>query len=267
MGEPLPARRRYQSKRSGNSLPSVPARRTIVVQDAHLGQTPADVQTAFHRFLETVPGAGDTLLINGDLFDFWFEYRAVTPRKPFATLAALAAARARGVTIILVGGNHDRWGGDFLERDLGIRFISGSAYLELGGRRAWVTHGDGLTEQHLGGKIIHPITRSRVTRAVFRLLHPDFAFWLASKLSGRLADSTRNAAVLDRAARAQAEFAGTVLKRERDVQLVVMGHTHRPALVEVEPGRFYLNAGAWLDGFRYAVVNGDRITLERFASG
>src|SRR5439155_1357153 len=62
------------------SLGAVPSR-VLVVADAHLGQVPAAIESAFHRFLAAVPDLGQALLINGDLFDFWFEYRAVIPRR------------------------------------------------------------------------------------------------------------------------------------------------------------------------------------------
>src|SRR5258707_4235164 len=55
--------------------------RVLVVADAHLGQVPPAVASAFHRFLDAVPDLGDALVINGDLFDFWFEYRSVIPRR------------------------------------------------------------------------------------------------------------------------------------------------------------------------------------------
>ena len=131
------------------NIASVPTSRIVVVADAHLGQVPPTVAAAFHDFLDCVPQLGDHLLINGDLFDFWFEYRAVIPRKHFASVAKLQAVRARGIPVTFVGGNHDRWGGDFLRRDLGIAFHSGDAELELAGRRAFVAHGDGLWERPL----------------------------------------------------------------------------------------------------------------------
>jgi UDP-2,3-diacylglucosamine pyrophosphatase LpxH len=34
-----------------------------------------------------------------------------------------------------------------------------------------------------------------------------------------------------------------------------MGHTHRPVLTEPTPGRQYVNPGAWMDGYRYAVIS------------
>ena len=80
----------------------------IVVSDAHLSADSGDAGSAFHRFLEAVPDLGDHLVINGDLFEFWFTYRAVIPRAVFPTLAALAHVRKAGVRLTVTGGNHDR---------------------------------------------------------------------------------------------------------------------------------------------------------------
>ncbi|HXF94783.1 MAG TPA: UDP-2,3-diacylglucosamine diphosphatase, partial [Gemmatimonadales bacterium] len=228
------------------------------------GQVPAATAAAFHAFLDAVPDLGDALLIAGDLFDFWFEYRSVIPRKHFPTVAKLHGLRARGLPVTFVGGNHDRWGGEFLTRDLGITFYGGEAELELAGRRAFVAHGDGLTEQHWSGALMHRVTRHPVTIALFRALHPSLGFWLADKLSGTLADNTRDPAVLDRAARAQTRFARDLLARRPELSLVVLAHTHRPTLDTLPDGRAYLNPGAWLDGGRFAIVSPDGVELRTF---
>jgi UDP-2,3-diacylglucosamine hydrolase len=241
-----------------------PAGRVIVVADAHLGQVPPATEAAFHAFLDQVPRPGDHLLIAGDLFDFWFEYRAVIPRKHFASVARLQAVRARGIPITFVGGNHDRWGGAFLRNDLGIAFYGGEAVLELAGRHTFVAHGDGLTEQHWGGAVMHRVTRHPVTIALFRLLHPTIGFWIADLFSRHLADNTRDRAVLDRAAAAQRQWATDFLERRPEIGLVIMAHTHRPVVDTLPGGRVYLNPGAFLDGGRYAVVTQKEVELRRF---
>jgi len=235
--------------------------RVVVVGDSHLGSADPGDQTAFHDFLAAVPGMGSRLIITGDLFDFWFEYKFVIPRRPFATLARLAALAQAGVGIEVFGGNHDRWGGSFWSRDLGIPFHREGAELLLGGRRAWVIHGDGLTETKLGGRIIHRVTRHPLTVGTFRALHPDLGFWLANRLSGGLAEANRTEAAMDRAAAAQERYARAVLDRRPELDLVLMAHTHRPRLVEHRPGRFYLNAGQWMIERSYAVLDDDRIQL------
>lgn len=238
--------------------------RCFVVADAHLGQVPQAVEGALHAFLDRVPQPGDELLINGDLFDFWFEYATVVPRRHVATAMKLGSLVQRGIPVTFLGGNHDRWGGEFLRRDLGIRYFTGQAELELAGRRALVVHGDGLTEQHWGGVVTHWLLRQPATVALFRTFHPTVGDWIAHKLSGSLADSTKDRAVLDRAAAAQAIYATELLERRPDLSLVVMAHTHRPHLAQRPDGRAYVNPGAFLDAGRYAVVTPTAVQLRQF---
>ncbi len=236
----------------------------VVVGDAHLGSADPRDEQAFHDFLDAVPSVGHRLIITGDLFDFWFEYRAVIPRRPFPTLARLAELRRRGVAVEMFGGNHDRWGGSFWDRELGIPFHDAPAELDVAGRKTWIAHGDGLTETKLGGRLIHRITRNTVTIATFRALPPTLGFWLADRLSGGLAEANRSEAAIARAAEAQEAFARALLERRRDLALVIMAHTHRHRLVEHGPGRFYLNAGPWMIDRSYAIVSESEIRLKRW---
>jgi UDP-2,3-diacylglucosamine hydrolase len=251
-------------RRVGHLVSRVNAERVVVVGDAHLGSADPGDQSAFHELLAAVPRMARRLVITGDLFDFWFEYRFVIPRRPFPTLARLAALVDAGVAVEVFGGNHDRWGGSFWRRDLGIPFHREGAELELAGRRAWVVHGDGLTETRLGGRVIHRVTRHPLTVGTFRALHPDLGFWLASRLSGGLAEANRTEGAMDLAAGAQERYARALLDRRPELALVVMAHTHRARLVEHQPGRWYLNAGQWMVDRSYAVVDEERIRLLRW---
>ncbi|MEP7176365.1 MAG: hypothetical protein ABI860_07420, partial [Gemmatimonadales bacterium] len=60
---------------------------------------------------------------------------------------------------------------------------------------------------------------------------------------------------LAEAAARQGRWAAQRLAAEPSLGLVIMGHTHLPALEEPAAGRQYLNPGAWFDGFRYAVAS------------
>ena len=226
----------------------------VVVGDAHLGAVPPRIEEAMLDLLSKVPSLGDGLLVNGDLFDFWFAWRRAIPRGGFRVASALTQL-ARTIPVYMTGGNHDRWGDSFWDRDAGIHFGAEGIRFKVGAMDAFAIHGDGLAEQHWGARVMHRITRSPVTIAAFRSLPPDFGFWLVDRLSGKLADSTRDAAVLDRAAAAQAKWADAHLAQNPALGLLIMGHTHRTALSEVAPGRWYLNPGAWLDGLKYAIVN------------
>ena len=241
------------------TTPTGPESRVVVVGDAHLGSADLRDEEAFHEFLDAVPQIGSRLLIMGDLFDFWFEYRAVIPRRPFRTLTKLAVLVEKGVKVEIVGGNHDRWGGSFWAEDLKIPFHKDGIEMTLAGRSAYVHHGDGLAEQKLGGKLIHRITRSRLTLGVFRSLHPDFGFKLADRLSGGLAESNKTAAAMDGAAEAQEQYARALLKERPEIDVVLLAHTHRQRMVEEDLGRFYLNAGQWMVDRHYLVIGPEKI--------
>lgn len=235
--------------------------RVVVAGDAHLGVgDPAD-EGAFHDFLAAVPDIGTRLLLVGDLFDFWFEYRAVIPRRPFRTLTRLAALVERGVPVDFVAGNHDRWGGSFWSRDLGIPFHGDGADLALAGRKTCVVHGDGLSDFKLGARVLHRMLRSTVTTGIFGLLHPNLGFAIADRLSDLLGESNRSGAAADAAAHAQERWARALLDRRPEIQLVILGHTHRCALLEHAPGRWYLNAGQWMGDRHYAVITAETIRL------
>ncbi len=216
------------------------------------------------EFLERMPTLGDALLVNGDLFDFWFAWRRAIPRGGFRVASALAQL-ARKCPVFMTGGNHDRWGDSFWDRDAGVTFGAEGVRFTVGGMPTLAVHGDGLAEQHWSAKLMHRITRSRITIGAFRSLPPDLGFWLVDHLSGNLADSTRDAAVLDRAAAAQAAWADARMRDEPSLGLLILGHTHRTALREVAAKRWYLNPGAWLDGLKYAVANNSSVELKTFA--
>jgi UDP-2,3-diacylglucosamine hydrolase len=245
-----------------SSIPTLGSR-LVVLGDAHVGEPGAPGEEVMLAFLESVPALGDCLLINGDLFGFWFAWRSAIPRRGFRLATALAAL-ARRIPIAMTGGNHDRWGDSFWDRDAGILFGASGVRFRLGAIEVEARHGDGIAEQHWPARFMHRVTRHPAAVAVFRLVPPDVGFWLVDRLSGRLADSTRNPSVLDRAAAAQREWAEARLAHDPALGLLVLGHTHRPALTEPAPGRRYLNPGAWLDGLRYAVATEEAVELRQF---
>jgi len=236
----------------------------VVVSDAHLGVAPPAVEEGLLSFLEAVPDLGDCLLVNGDLFDFWYSYTRVIPRRGFHVAAALARLRRR-VPIVMVGGNHDRWGGDFWERDVGARFDPHRVTFEVGRRRVAALHGDGLAEPRLRATLLHRAINHPITARVYHAIHPEIGLRVVDWLSPRLGDHTPDAARLAQAAKRQREWAARLLAAEPDLGLVIMGHTHLPASAELEPGRHYLNAGAWFDGFRYALATETGVELRRFS--
>jgi UDP-2,3-diacylglucosamine hydrolase len=238
----------------------------VVVSDAHLGVTPPAVEEALVAFLDAVPTLGDCLLLNGDLFDFWFAYSRVVPRRGFQVAATLATL-ARRMPVLMVGGNHDRWGGDFWSRDLGLRFEPYRLTFQLGRMAVAAIHGDGLAEGRRRARILHRLIHHPATSAIYRILHPELGFRLVEALSPYLGDQETGEARLEAAAAHQRGWASQLLAREPGLGMVIMGHTHRPVLARMADGGTYLNPGAWFEGLRYAVATEDGAELRQFNPG
>lgn len=222
----------------------------LIASDIHLGAVPAATERAFRAFLRHAAEVSSGLLINGDLFDFWFEYRTVIPREHYRVLAALAEVVEGGLPVWFVGGNHDAWGGSFLEEVVGMKLVEGPVEMELAGRRALVAHGDGVGSGDLGYRAMKWMIRHPVTVAAFRSLHPDWGARVANRVSTTDEKAAGMDATLSRALHIR-RWAEAQLLARPELQLVVAGHSHHPEVVEVAPGRYYANAGDWIRSFTY----------------
>ena len=47
----------------------------LVASDVHLGTISAEQEDAFATWLDQAAEAASWIVLNGDIFDFWFEYR------------------------------------------------------------------------------------------------------------------------------------------------------------------------------------------------
>ena len=152
----------------------------VIISDIHLGVAAPEIERSFERFVRAVPSMARSLVINGDLFDFWFEWKTVIPRQGFRALAALADIREAGVEIVWVAGNHDCWGGDVLRDDVGVQYQLGAWDGEVGPWRARFEHGDGLRAiEDRRYRMVRPIMRSPLAIRLFGALHPDRATGIA----------------------------------------------------------------------------------------
>jgi UDP-2,3-diacylglucosamine hydrolase len=228
-------------------------RPAYIASDIHLGAVPVATERAFVDFLRHVRDAASSLLVAGDLFDFWFEYGPIIPGRHFRVLAALAEVAEAGVPVTLAGGNHDAWGGRFLTEEVGIEYHADPFRIILSGRRALVAHGDGVGRGDLKYRMLKTLLRSRATIAGFRAIHPEIGLRIAGAVSSTEAKSTGDGGAAGRARHIET-WALAQLEAEPALELVVCGHAHQPAITGVGNNRYYLNAGDWITDFTYITV-------------
>ncbi len=232
----------------------------IIVSDAHLGVASPQIERSFVSFLRGLRGEASSLIINGDLFDFWFEWKTVIPRRSFRALAALADLKDAGVDILWVAGNHDCWGGEVLREDVGINYIVGPWEGTVAGWNVRIEHGDGLRDREdRGYRMIRPVMRHPLAIKAFRLLHPD----LASKLAQGSSNASRTYRARDEG-RGLRAYAKQELIKAKDLDLLVYGHSHVPTLERMESGGVFGNAGSWLDAPTYLRLTDEAIELRKW---
>lgn len=232
----------------------------VFLSDAHLGaesrEREAPREARLHSFLGALPGRASSLVIVGDLFDFWFEYRTAIPRRAFPTLAALQRLREAGIDVQYLNGNHDFWLGTFMRETLGIRTTDQPVTIEQQGRRLWVHHGDGLVGGDLGYRVLKKVIRSPLSIGLYGLLHPDAGIPLAHAVS-RWSRRSRGHGPL-RAERLWREIAQPRFAEGYDGVLV--GHFHH-VHEQREDGREFFVLGDWIDHFTYAELEDGRLSL------
>lgn len=231
-----------------------------VFSDAHLGVRGSDVEAATLAFLRHVARSAGSLVINGDLFEFWFEWTHVIPRRGFRVLAALADVREAGVPIAMLAGNHDCWGGDVLRRDVGVDYRLTPLTGVIAGWHAWIEHGDGLRHEDAPYRRLRAVIRHPLAKRAFRMLPPDAASGLAHGSS----HASRMHSAADEGAGLR-NVAFTRLESTPGLELVIYGHSHVAHLERAAGGGVYANPGPWLTDQSYLVVTDDRIALRRWS--
>ena len=225
-----------------------------IASDAHLGAVPREREIAFASWLRFAAERASHIVLNGDVFDFWFEYRHAIPRGHTRVLGALAEIVDAGVPVTFLGGNHDWWGGSYLAEEIGVAFHQDPVQLQLAGRPTFVAHGDGLGKGDLGYRIMRLLLRGRPTCWAFRWLHPDVGAWVA----GLVSQSEHRAGPPDEGDRGRAKaleaWALQKLDEDRGIDIVILGHTHIPSVTDAG-GRYYVNPGDWIRYSSYAVID------------
>lgn len=228
----------------------------VFVSDAHIRKDNSYRARVFRRFLKDIGPRMDTLYILGDLFEFWFEYRIVFPKDYFKTLALLYNMTQHGVIVHYVLGNHEVMTGSLLT-DFGFQVHRDSIVQTIENRRVFIAHGHKV-DRRLWTTAWELILTSNLNHRLYELIHPDIGVFLAQGIAYLSRKQRRSP---HRASMLLERFAKRKLK---DVDLVVLAHSHIPVLREYNGRRYYINTGNWVTDFSYGVIDNERVALEYY---
>lgn len=239
------------------------------ISDCHLGYgSDRDADRARERRLlvvldkiadEAKSGNAAGLFIVGDLFDSWFEYRQVIPKRHVRAIAMLAKIREY-IPVEYLMGNHDFGHKDYFEKELNIPIHSGDIEKVLNGKRLYIAHGDGKALNDTGYIILRSILRNKFLLWLYSWLHPDIGIWIAERMSGgsRAYTDNRDALQKQDGLRIYAEK-----KIAEGFDYVIMGHRHKAEMADIEGKGTYINLGDWLKSYTYGVFDENGFRIEQ----
>jgi UDP-2,3-diacylglucosamine hydrolase len=225
-----------------------------VIGDVHLGVASPDAERDVRQLLRELPARARSLVIMGDLFDFWFAWKFAMPRTGFRVLAALADLHDAGIPVLWIGGNHDCWGGSALMAETGATYTLDPWRGAIGPWDALLAHGDGLREvEDRPYRRLRTVLRHPLSIAAYSLLHPN----LATRLAMASSKTSRKGRARDGGAGLLA-VGTTALEAAAGPTLALHGHSHVPTLVRGGRG-VYGNSGAWYLDQQYLSITDDAI--------
>ena len=203
---------------------------TLFISDLHLEESRPDITGAFLGFLKTHAMGVEQLYILGDFFEAWIGDDERTPLQE-QVAAALREVRDSGTEIFLMHGNRDFLiGNDYCER-AGATLLDDPTVIDLYGTPALLMHGDSLCTADVEYQKFRANMRNPQMQKMM----------LARPLADRqqMARQLRQMSMAKNQGKAEDIMDVTpeeVVKEleHHGVQLMIHGHTHRPAIHDLE---------------------------------
>ncbi len=218
----------------------------IVISDTHIkfieNEEDRERRERVTSFLQNLPQDTDLLVLNGDIFDLWFDWNSVIIAGYYDFIHVLKSVIMRGIRVVMLAGNHDFWFNGFLER-LGIEIYSDYFIMIDNQRKFYFTHGDKHTTNDFRYFVFRNLLRNPVTKFIFNLVHPELSLNIGKRLSRSTKERQDPPEIIQKKNQGLVDYAKKKLKD--DYQLVIMGHTHNPQKLEFTDG-CYLNSGDWI---------------------
>jgi len=205
---------------------------TLFISDLHLEAERPDIADQFLKFLQTDASEADDLYILGDLFEVWVGDD--DPNAHYVTIKrALRKLVDSGIPVFFMHGNRDFMIGQKFANETGVRILEDPHKVLMYGQHALLSHGDALCTDDVQYQRIRKMTRD-----------PD---WQATILARPLKDRLRMAEEARRQSLEQTiNLSMEIMDVNQDavkkiiqsfkVDILLHGHTHRPAIHDVDLG-------------------------------
>jgi UDP-2,3-diacylglucosamine hydrolase len=233
----------------------------VFISDLHLMPQKPEAMNLFIRFADEVAAKADTLYILGDFLEIWWgdDEPATDYADVFRCLTELSTIH--DTNIYLMHGNRDFLIGEALAERCHFKIIPDPTRIILQGRNALLMHGDTLCTDDVDYQKFRQMVRNPLWQQQVLSKSLEERYQLAKSIrdSSKQAVTEKEESIMDVN---QKETERVFI--ENNVDLIIHGHTHRPAIHHQsinnrDTTRIVL--GDWHDTARYLRVN-DESELE-----
>jgi UDP-2,3-diacylglucosamine hydrolase len=206
---------------------------TLFISDLHLDGTRPDISAQFLGFLEREARNAEALYILGDLFEAWIGDDDPDPDKR-RVIQGLRGVTSAGVKTYFIHGNRDFLIGKAFCRETGIELLADGTVIDLYGRRVLLMHGDLLCIDDHAYQRLRRIVRNPIVQFVMRSLTLRQRQKLAERMRAGSKDHIKS---MDMAAPQIMDVNQDEVRRTLQrfgVDCIIHGHTHRPAVHELQ---------------------------------
>lgn len=211
---------------SSPSQQAQPATVALFVSDLHLtAAMPKTVET-FFRFLREQAAHSNALYLLGDIFEYWVGDDDIDDPFNSSVVEAIRAVSAQGVAVYWLAGNRDFLVGEHFAQACGATLLAEPHITTIAGQRMLLVHGDAQCTDDAAYMAFRKQVRNPAVQQTF-LSHSleQRKLMLASMREGsRDAQRGMQADIMDVNPQAIDQ-----LFVENKVNLIIHGHTHKPA--------------------------------------
>lgn len=183
-------------------------------------------------FLDNETTGADALYILGDLFEFWLG-DDVPSTCSMEVAAAMSRLVDKGLPCYFIHGNRDFLLQDAYAYSAGLTLLPEEHVIDLYGERVLLMHGDSLCTDDLPYQQFRTMVRNPAWQQEFLARPPQERLQIALQARDASAEHKGNVemAIMD----VNATEVDSAFERH-DVQKMIHGHTHRPAIHDLAVG-------------------------------
>ncbi|MDX1507105.1 MAG: UDP-2,3-diacylglucosamine diphosphatase [Woeseiaceae bacterium] len=203
---------------------------TLFISDLHLEAERPDIGRQLLDFLDGEAASAEALYILGDLFESWVGDD--DPDEHYAEIkAALKKLVDSGVPVYFMHGNRDFMVGVDFAHETGVQILPDPYEVELYGDSVLLSHGDALCTDDEEYQQVRAMTRNPEWQAM--MLAKPLEERLAFAAQARAQSQARGAELADEIMDVNADAVKQTIAKH-GVDILLHGHTHRPAVHDVD---------------------------------